>query len=233
MAFRLPRFTSPYPRQSLKQPEREVAIRKESIATSRTTLVLKSKGDDKAAIAYRITTEQGQTVYTVSGRNYGDQGFREFHDASGLPLFELHTKSRFGFPSGWYLTLPGGDFKIAEGVPRLSMDKGGKNMRFSFRNMAANEVKDDDEKFLTLDVAIESYGQIMAKYDINDGDRKIAWVYESVQHNDILALMPSSRRKPIRPAVDLVVAAGVDTLLVSLLRACFHGLFFLLTIQFR
>ncbi|KAJ5092753.1 hypothetical protein N7456_008614 [Penicillium angulare] len=192
MSFRLPRFTSPYPRQSLKQPEREVAIRKESIATSRTTLVLKSKGDDKAAIAYRITTEQGQTVYTVSGRNYGDQGFRELHDASGLPLFELHTKSRLGFPSGW-----------------------GKNMRFSFRNMAANEVKDDDEKFLTLDVAVESYGQIMAKYDINDGDRKIAWVYESVQHNDILALMPSSRRKPIRPAVDLVVAAGVDTLLVT------------------
>ncbi|KAJ5267052.1 hypothetical protein N7478_009860 [Penicillium angulare] len=217
MSFRLPRFTSPYPRQSLKQPEREVALRTESIASSRTTLVLKSKGDDKAAIAYSITTEQGQTVYTVSGRKYGDQNFREFHDASGLPLFELHTKTRLGFPSGWYLTMPGGgDVKIAEGGPRLSMDKGGKNMRFSFRNMATNEAKAEDDKFITLDVAIESYGQIMAKYDINDGDRKIAWVYESVQHNDVLALMPSSRRKSIRPAVDLVVAAGVDTLLVSL-----------------
>lgn len=216
MSFKLPRFVTPEARNTLRPPEREVALRRESIASSKTTLVLRSKGDAKSAVAYRVTTEEGKTVYTVSGRNYGDRGFREFHDSSGLPLFELHTKTRLGFLHNWFLTMPGGgDVKIAELEHWLVRDgQERKKMKFSFRNMAANDTKDDEEKALSLD--IESYGQIMARYDIIDGDRRIAGVYESIHHNDTLALLPSSRRKPIRPAVDLTVVPGVDTSLVSL-----------------
>ncbi|KAJ5168987.1 uncharacterized protein N7482_004581 [Penicillium canariense] len=74
-------------------------------------------------------------------------------------------------------------------------------MKFSFRR-AANETKGDAEKNLTLSVA--QYGDVMARYDTIDGDRRIAGVYESIHDNDTV-LLPSSRH--IRPAMDLVVVA--------------------------
>jgi hypothetical protein len=79
--------------------------------------------------------------------------------------------------------------------------------------MAANDTKRDEEKDMTL--VVTPCGEILARYDIIDGDRRIAGVYESIQHNDTLALLPKSRRKGLRPAMDLMIVSGVDSSLVS------------------
>ncbi|KAF3393857.1 hypothetical protein F1880_005430 [Penicillium rolfsii] len=202
----------PKPRKSMRPPERQVALRTDSIVPAKTALILRPSGNAQSVAAYKITTEEDETVYTVSGRKYGDRICREFHDASGLPLFELHTKSALGRPYSWFITMPGGgEPKIAEGEQRWGGNS--KSMKFSFRNMAANDTKRDEEKEVTL--VVTPCGEIMARYDIIDGDRRIAGVYESIQHNDTLALMPKSRRKGLRPAMDLLIVAGVDSSLVA------------------
>ncbi|OOQ86116.1 hypothetical protein PEBR_24411 [Penicillium brasilianum] len=212
MSLHSPGF-KPKPRKSMRPPERQVALRTESIVPAKTTLVLKPNGNAQSVAAYIITTEEEEEpVYTVSGRKYGDRVCREFHDASGLPLFELHTKTTLGRPYSWFITMPGGgDIKIAEGEPRWGNNK--KSMKFSFRNMAPNDAKRDSDKDMTL--LISPCGDIMARYDIIDGDRRIAGVYESIHHNDTLALLPKSRRKSLRPAMDVVIVAGVDSSLVA------------------
>jgi hypothetical protein len=197
----------------MRPPDREIALRIESIVPAKTTLVLKPNGNARSVAAYTITTEDEETVYTVSGRKYGDRVCREFHDASGLPLFELHTKVLLGRPYSWFITMPGGgNIKLAEGEPRWGGNN--KSMKFSFRNMAANDTKRDDDKDMTL--LVSPCGDVMARYDIIDGDRRIAGVYESIHHNNTLALLPKSRRKNLRPAMDLPIVAGVDSSLVRL-----------------
>lgn len=196
----------------MRPPEREIALRKESIVSTKTTLVLRPKGHAQSVAAYAITTEENEPVYTVSGRKYGDRVCREFHDASGLPLFELHTKTALGKPYSWFITMPGGgDMKIAVGEPRWAGHN--KTMKFSFRNMAASDTKREEEKELTL--LVSPVGEVMARYDVIDGDRRIAGIYESIHHNDTLALLPQSRRKGLRPAMDVTIVAGVDSSLVS------------------
>ena len=101
--------------------------------------------------------------------------------------------------------------KIAEGEPRWAGNN--KSMKFSFRNMAASDTKREEEKDLTL--LVSPVGEVMARYDVIDGDRRIAGVYESIHHNDTLALLPKSRRKGLRPAMDVIIVAGVDSSLVS------------------
>lgn len=54
-------------------------------------------------------------------------------------------------------------------------------------------------------------------------------MYESIHHNDALALLPGTRRKNIRPAMELVILTGVDSSLVSLSTKQF-GEIFLLTL---
>ena len=101
--------------------------------------------------------------------------------------------------------------KIAEGEPRWAGNN--KSMKFSFLNMAASDTKREEEKDLTL--LVSPVGEVMARYDVIDGDRRIAGVYESIHHNDTLALLPKSRRKGLRPAMDVIIVAGVDSSLVS------------------
>ena len=84
----------PRVRKSLRQPDRPIAIRQESITTTKTTLVLKPVGNSRSAVAYRIThdDDDGIIEFTVSGSDYGERRCREFRDTSGLPLFELHRR---------------------------------------------------------------------------------------------------------------------------------------------
>jgi uncharacterized protein YxjI len=201
------------PRKSLRSPEREIAFRKEQIATTKRSLVLKPQGDAHSAVSYKITDEDGTPEFTVTGRKYGDRSCREFRDSSGLPFFELHTSGLASLSSRWYITLPGGgDIKVAKAGPQFSWN--GNVMKFTFRNMAARETKGEEDKELTLSVA--KHGEVLSFFDIVDGDRRIAEVRESVQHNEKLNLRKSSRGQGHRPTLDLTVMPGVDVSLVSL-----------------
>lgn len=203
----------PTPRKSLRSPEREIAFRKEQIATTKRSLVLKPQGDAHSAVSYRITDEDGATVFTVTGRKYGGRSCREFRDSSGLPFFELHTSGLAKLSARWYITLPGGgDIKVAKARPQFSWNGG--VMKFSFQNMAASETKSENDKELTLSVS--KHGMVLSFFDIVDVDRRVAEVRESVQHNERLNLRKSTRGGGHRPTLDLTVMPGVDASLVSL-----------------
>lgn len=203
------------PRKSLRSPEREIAFRKEQIATTKRSLILKPQGDARSAVSYKITDNDGTPEFTVTGRKYGDRSCREFRDSSGLPFFELHTAGLTIFSSRWYITLPGGgDVKVAKAGPQFSWN--GSVMKFTFQNMAAADTKREEDKELTLSVA--KHGVVLSFFDIVDNDRRIAEVRESIQHNDKLNLRKSSRGQGHRPTLELTVMPGVDVSLVSLRR---------------
>ncbi|KAJ5584201.1 uncharacterized protein N7459_004001 [Penicillium hispanicum] len=201
------------PRYALKAPERQVAFRQEHIAEVKTTLVLKPAGDAQSAVAYRITHEDGMPAFTATGRRYGGRACREIRDASGLPLFDLHTKP-LSSPFSWVMTLPGSnpsETAIAKATPSWGWNR--INLDFSFRNGAADDRKRDEDKQVTL--TVKKHGEVLAFFDVVDGDRRIAEVRESITHNEKLALRRNSRGNSHRPALDLVIIPGVDISLVA------------------
>jgi uncharacterized protein YxjI len=205
--------SSPKPRKSLRSPNRDIAFRNQYIARSKTTLVLRPFGSPQSAVAYKITEEDGTPQFTVTGRKYSDRSCREFRDSSGLPLFELHRK--WYRTNSWSVSLPGCDTAtIATGSPRWTLGKTSfGDFSLSFENAAAFGGKRVGEKMLTLN--IERHGNVLALFDIVDGDRKVAEVKESIHHNERLALVGS--RLGYRPAMDVIIMPGVDVSLVSIM----------------
>ncbi|KAL3262793.1 hypothetical protein ABHI18_002453, partial [Aspergillus niger] len=198
------------PRKPLKSPDRPIALRQGSITNSKTTLVLTpTQGDAHSVAAYKVKSpDDGQTLFTASGWKYNDGACREFRDASGLPLFELHRK--ISLKSTWYITLPGeaqggGVTTLATGSPRFAPAFG--NFSLKLKNAAATDAKDEAEKEVTL--IVERHGRVLQSFDVIDGDRRVAEVCESVRHNDKLALTAGARRGH-RPALDIVITSGVD-----------------------
>ncbi|KKK12176.1 hypothetical protein ARAM_006518 [Aspergillus rambellii] len=217
---RMNRLNSSGPRKALKAPDRPIAVRQEYITDLKTTLAVIPQGDARAVTAYRIHDADGVTQFTVSGRKYNGGRFcREFRDASGLPLFELHRKISLT-SSSWAVTLPGsrgGHAELATGAPRLSFGTAvSGNFSLTFDNVAALATKRPEEKALTL--VIERHGNILESFDVVDGDRKVAEVRESILYNKKLALRASSRRcTSHRPAMDVLVTPGVDMSLITII----------------
>lgn len=244
-------FSAKKPRRVLKAPERNIALRTEYITESKTTLLLKPQGTAESAAAYKIIDEDDIVLFTVTGwKFYSNRSCREFRDASGLPLFELHRNwlsLRNGYV--WSVTLPGGSSQpqrnhrrsfsstsnggasspgvgtgvLATGSPRIrslgSRPFGNFDITIE-QNAAAAYTKNDEDKKLTLE--IERHGSALGLFDVVDGgDRKVAELRESIQHNKRLPLISS--QSGYRPVLDLVVTAGVDLSLVSSNWLYFHG----------
>lgn len=229
----LPRRSSvPKARTVLKPPERPIALRREYITDTKTLLTLNPQGNSNSSKAYKILDDEGAVMFTVTGWKFSDRSCREFRDASGLPLFELH-RNWFKFRHKWCVTLPGvgpgsggnsssgGGFGdscnnggvLATGSHRIRAlgykPFGGFSIGIE-RNAAAADMKKEDDKKLTLEV--ERYGNVLALFDVVDGDRKVAQVRESIEHNERLALISS--RADYRPVLDVIVTSGVDLSLV-------------------
>ncbi|CAG7916127.1 unnamed protein product [Penicillium olsonii] len=205
----------PRPRKALRSPHREIAFRKEYIAASQTRLILKPQGDAKSAVSLKILDDEDDSVkFTVTGRKHTDRSCREFRDASGLPLFEIHQKALF--THSWFVTLPGSDeASIAKAAPRFSFKHGIDDFSLSFKNQAAVDVKEGAEERVELNM--ERFGTVLALYDVVDGDRKVAVVRESIEHNEILPFMNSRWRKR-QSVLDITVTPGTDISLVRLPR---------------
>lgn len=104
---------------------------------------------------------------------------------------------------------------LATGSPRIRSLSSSPFGNFDFtieQNAAAAYTKNDEDKKLTLE--IERHGSALGLFDVVDGgDRKVAELRESIQHNKRLPLISS--QSGYRPVLDLVVTAGVDLSLVS------------------
>lgn len=85
---------------------------------------------------------------------------------------------------------------------------------YSSRMTTAVDAKREDEKKLPL--LVERHGSALAQFDIVDGDRKVAELRESIQHNEKLPFKRSSWQK-YRPVLDIVVTSGIDLSLVSIM----------------
>ncbi|KAF4152922.1 hypothetical protein CNMCM6936_001358 [Aspergillus lentulus] len=202
-------------RRVLKAPGRPIAVRTEYVTDSRTLLVVRPQGDRQSSRAYKIEDSDGVTLFTATGRKFSVRACREFWDASGLPLFELHRK--MSLKNTWSVTLPGSKHaNIATASAGWSVG----DFKITFQNRAAVESKKEEEKILTLEV--EKYGNALASFDVVDGDRKVAEIRESIPHNEKLALLPSSK-KGYRPVLDVTVLPGVDLSLVSTIQTLITG----------
>ncbi|KAH8427293.1 uncharacterized protein LDX57_005007 [Aspergillus melleus] len=201
-------------RRALKAPDRPVAIRREYITDRKTTLVLRPVGDSSSEISYSIADLDGIPQFTVTGRKFSNRPCREFRDASGLPLFELHRK--ISFRQAWNVCLPGSKkATIASAVPRRSFSATQfGNFDLAFENFAAFECKGAEDKKVNLE--IEKHGNVLKTFDVVDGDRKIAEIRESIPHNRTLALMPESRRG-WRPIMDIDIMPEVDISLATVI----------------
>ncbi|KAK6835600.1 hypothetical protein RU639_002353 [Aspergillus parasiticus] len=183
---RMDHAISSQPRKVLKAPDRPIAIRENYITDSRTLLTLRPQGDAQSVAAYKVQDENGVTQFAASGRKYNGRSCREFRDAFGPTL------------------------SIATGAPRLAPFG---NLVFTFANVAVTDVKGSvDDNRVTLEV--ERHGRVLESFDIVDGERKVAEVHESVQHNPKLALTPNTRRN-YRHVLDIIVTPGVDLSLVT------------------
>jgi uncharacterized protein YxjI len=201
------------PRKALKPPARHIALRKEYVKDTKTRLVLKPQGTAHSAVAYKVLDEDGSLQFTITGRKHSDRVCRKIRDSSGLPLFELHRK--ISLTNAWAVTLPGSnEATLATGSPQWpfgSLSAG--NFTMFVENQAAVDGKREDEKKLTL--LIERHGNALALFDIVDGDRKVAEVRESIQHNEKLPLTRNPWQK-YRPALDLIITSGIDQSLVCI-----------------
>lgn len=88
------------------------------------------------------------------------------------------------------------------------------DLNLSFENQAATDGKEQDKRVV---LHIERHGNALAAFDFVDGDRKVAVVRESIQHNDVLPFMNSRYRK-YQPVLDITVTQGTDMSLVRLHR---------------
>ncbi|KAF7167053.1 hypothetical protein CNMCM6106_002603 [Aspergillus hiratsukae] len=160
-------------RRVLKAPGRPIAVRTEYVKDSKTLLVVRPQGNRQSSRAYKIEDADGVTLFTATGRKFSVRACREFWDASGLPLFELHRK--MSLKNTWSVTLPGSkQANIATASAGWSVG----DFKITFQNRAAVESKKEEEKILTLEV--EKYGNVLASFDVVDGDRKVAEIRESV-----------------------------------------------------
>lgn len=78
-----------HPPKAVKKIAHPIGIRQEHIAEEETLLYLRPKYDPYAPDEYTLKRYwDDSTIFTVTGRKYGDTRAREFRDASGLPMFE-------------------------------------------------------------------------------------------------------------------------------------------------
>lgn len=98
----------PFQQPPPAQPRWPLAIRNETIATAepQTIITVRNSPEPWHPLDYTVAHENGATLFTVNGHPWGLAQRRIFHDASGLPLFEL--RSRWYDSSTLELKLPGG-----------------------------------------------------------------------------------------------------------------------------
>lgn len=153
------------------------------------------------------------TVFTATGKKFGDRPGREFRDSSGLPLYELHQKL-VPLSQPWTISLPGCDDSGLVSTQLRPNLRGYRcvSCEIKFQNAAAIPNKHVHEKIVKLHT--QRRPSRLYAFDVMDGDRKVAEVQESISKNEKLALMPE-HRKGYHPILDIRVAPGVDLALVS------------------
>jgi hypothetical protein len=199
-------------RRSLQKPLHPIAIRPEQIASSEILLYVRPKCDGHSASEYIIRNDaDGSTVFTVTGQTSGHCAGREFRDASGLPLFELHKVVSFKRP--WRVRLPGADKK--DDLIEVSTKRSFGNYDLVLRNAAADESKGESDKMVKLGVH-QTSAAFWPTFEVMAAGRKVVDVHESLKRNETIGTFDTDwpRQLPSRPVLDVRVSEGFDLSLV-------------------
>ncbi|CDM37965.1 Tubby C-terminal-like domain [Penicillium roqueforti FM164] len=188
-------------RKPAKEPLRPIGLRFEYMTEQKTHLTLYPGGSAVSECAYSIQDENGAVLFTVSGRRCSPHYCREVRDQSGLPLFEIHQRSRW-VRNTWTVSLPGcRTTPIAIGRHSLGGD-----LHLELENLIQ---VDCNVKERNLPIDLESHGRVLTMYDVVDDNRRIMEIKESIRHNKKLALL-SFCQAGYRPAMDMVIMPGMD-----------------------
>ncbi|KAI2705864.1 hypothetical protein CBS147332_7108 [Penicillium roqueforti] len=171
-------------RKPAKEPLRPIGLRFEYMTEQKTHLTLYPGGSAVSECAYSIQDENGAVLFT-----------------SGLPLFEIHQRSRW-VRNTWTVSLPGcRTTPIAIGRHSLGGD-----LHLELENLIQ---VDCNVKERNLPIDLESHGRVLTMYDVVDDNRRIMEIKESIRHNKKLALL-SFCQAGYRPAMDMVIMPGMD-----------------------
>lgn len=119
---------APTPRPNLPALKTPIAIRKDHIATSPTTLRIKQKcmraslGDFEVTSSSTTASEpissdpKDHPLFTVAGKTLSLSQRRSVLDASGLPVFDVHRET---LGETWFVKLPGAQKRGGEWMARL------------------------------------------------------------------------------------------------------------------
>lgn len=197
------------PHQSVQKLHSPIGIRREHIADLDAFFYLCPRYDKTSRHEYELKEHfDNSTVFTVTGENFGDNAAREFRDQSGLPMFECYRTWK-----GRRICLPGN--KKEELVESKTKWTGG--WQIIFRNAAATDPTQESEKTVVdVNMGIKPGWH---EFSATVNGQKVVDIRENLRMNKSISTLANSKtwlNKRPRPVLDILVAEGFDTSLVSL-----------------
>lgn len=211
-------------RLHLDPPKQPVALRKEFIARSATTITIKQLDHTWYGLDFTVTKSDGSPLFTVDGKPRSMSQRRQFKDHTGLPLFDLCRK--WLSKNAWFVELPGGGgsshlltgvFKSTLGLPKFDIVM--KNAVVPEKAEAGEdvtiEVRGKDGNYLTTHITIDGC--------------KVAQVRRIPSPKEQLRVYTARGN---RPKWEVDVAEGMDLSLVGLIwRELWEGLLILSVVR--
>lgn len=198
-------------RASVTEPPCPMGIRSEHITEFERLLYVVPKYDASSSAEYTIKHDSNDaTLFTVTGKKFGDRPVREFRDASGLPLFEVQrplTWMTWRMQRLWQVRLPGDE---GTDLVTVKTRRAGTQFALVFRNAVAKDAKSEEEKLVTVEVC--SNAATYWRYDVTVDGRKVVDIRESMERNHTTSIL---QPYPQRMVLEVLVADGFDLSLVS------------------
>ncbi|KAJ5115471.1 hypothetical protein NUU61_001230 [Penicillium alfredii] len=202
--------------KAVQKLDHPIGIRQEHIADSQTLLYLQPKYDQLSPNEYTLRRDwDNSTIFTVTGKKYGDTPVREFRNSSGLPLFEAHRVVPT-WRRPWRVRLPG-----SEGTELVEIKTGWQSrLHLTFRDAAATDSKEESEKMVRVEI------QQMVTFAWHEftawvEGKKVVDIRENMHLNKTIGTIYNTRSwaptLPPRPVLDVLVAEGFDLSLAALI----------------
>lgn len=218
--------------QKIEPAPFKIALRPEHISEFERQLYLRPRYDANAIDEYAVNFDSDDTtLLTASGPRYDKKGVRDIRDASGLPLFECEKIWAPGWRKRgpWLVRLPGssGSSKAGDKTSEIASTHKAhaywvNKFDMTFRNAAAQDVKGDAERMVTLH--IRSTNPLYCNWVVSLGGSVVVHIRESVdrnKHQDLVGqcirILPERAEMYKRLTLDVIVAENFDLSLAALI----------------
>ncbi|KAJ5097025.1 hypothetical protein N7456_007746 [Penicillium angulare] len=201
----------------VQSPRHPIGLRQELVTEFDRLLYIDPKYDKHSPAEFTVKYDSDDsTLFTVTGKKYGNRPVREFRDKSGLPMFESERVwPALRWKKPWRVRLPGNNEDLVD----IKLKWKPHTFDMTFRNALAQDAKKDEDKLVTLEVRRAS---ALCSFAVYADGRKVADIRESVVRNRTISFWGvntsnSTNHIPTRKIMDVLVADGFDLSLVSAL----------------